>query len=335
MSESNSSRSNLRAFLREPSTDSIDLAVVSDSGLTQTYETASGNQRLVAGAAPEIEANVIVIAHPDGKRLGTRYRLTPGAVLEVGRSNEVEVSLPEVLSISRRHARLHHLGQGVSIEDLGSTNGTYVNGRLLVGSSMLRSGERFQVAGVHFKFLHEKDVESAYYEAIYDLVTRDGLTDIYNKRKYEEEVGREFARAVRHQRPLSLILFDIDRFKQINDTYGHLCGDFVLKEVTQVVRDKVRPEQTFARMGGDEFVILAPETKVEGARVLAEKVRRGLDDNPIEYANAPVKVTCSFGVAQLSPGMRRPEDLYEAADRALYVSKGEGRNRVSVFTPSA
>ncbi|MCB1058529.1 MAG: diguanylate cyclase, partial [Acidobacteria bacterium] len=79
----------------------------------------------------------------------------------------------------------------------------------------------------------------------------------------------------------------------------------------------------------------APETKVEGARVLAEKVRRGLDDNPIEYANAPVKVTCSFGVAQLSPGMRRPEDLYEAADRALYVSKGEGRNRVSVFTPSA
>lgn len=300
--------------------------------MTQTYEAATG--AVARAAQTEIEASIIVIAHPDDKRLGTRYRLTPGSALEVGRSSDVEVSLPEVLSISRRHARLHHLGQGVTLEDLGSTNGTYINGRLLVGTSVLKSGERFQVAGVHFKFLHERDVESAYYEAIYDLVTRDGLTDIYNKRKYEEEMNRELARAVRHHRPLSLILFDIDNFKQINDNYGHLCGDFVLKEVTQVVRARLRPEQLFARIGGDEFVILTPETHADGARTLAEKLRRSLEETTVEYSSTPVNVTCSWGVAELQPGMKRAEDLYEAADRALYSSKGAGRNRVTIFSPS-
>ncbi len=116
---------------------------------------------------------------------------------------------------------------------------------------------------VHFKFLHEQDVESAYHLAIYELVAKDGLTEIFNKRKFEEELQRELARAARHQRPLSLIIFDLDEFKTINDTYGHLCGDFVLKQVASLARELVRPEQVLARVGGDEFVILAPET---GAR---------------------------------------------------------------------
>ena len=165
------------------------------------------------------------------------------------------------MSLSRKHARLRYVGSTVTIEDLGSTNGTYVNGQPIHGRTVLRSGDRFQTAAVHFKFLHEQDVESAYHLAIYELVTRDGLTEIYNKRKYEEEVQREFARALRHQRPLSLIIFDLDEFKQINDTYGHLCGDFVLKQVASLARELVRPEQMLARVGGDEFVILAPETE--------------------------------------------------------------------------
>ena len=131
---------------------------------------------------------------------------------------------------------------------------------------MLRSGDRFQTAAVHFKFLHEQDVESAYHLAIYELVAKDGLTEIFNKRKFEEELQREFARAQRHQRPLSLIIFDLDEFKTINDTYGHLCGDFILKQVASLARELVRPEQVLARVGGDEFVILAPETSGRGRR---------------------------------------------------------------------
>ncbi|PYQ58065.1 MAG: hypothetical protein DMF53_21155, partial [Acidobacteria bacterium] len=156
---------------------------------------------------------------------------------------------------------------------MGSTNGTYINGQPIHGRTVLRSGDRFQTAAVHFKFLHEQDVESAYHLAIYELVAKDGLTEIFNKRKLEEELQREHARAARHQRPLSLIIFDLDEFKTINDTYGHLCGDFILKQVASLARELVRPEQVLARVGGDEFVILAPETGAEGAEALASKLR--------------------------------------------------------------
>lgn len=313
------------------STDSIDLDAIEESGQTQTCDTLEGAQSLLGLEQEEAEANIIVIAHPEGMRLGSRFRLRPGEQLIFGRSVDVDVSMPEVLSLSRRHARLRHRGARVTLRDLGSTNGTYINGALVVGEGPLESGDRFQVASVHFKFLHEMDVEHAYYEAIHHLVTRDGLTDIYNKRKYDEEIAREMARAQRHQRPLSLVLIDIDNFKQVNDSYGHLCGDFVLKEFTNRVREKLRPEQIFARLGGDEFVILAPETHCEGARVLGEKICTALSEPPVRYAETDVRLTCSCGVAELGGELQTPLAIYEAADRALYAAKADGRNRVSVY----
>ena len=317
--------------ISEPSTDDLELAALQESGLTQTYDTAEREGLLEKQAQDELlEADVILIAHPENRRLGTRFRLSHGARMDVGRSMEVEIPLPEVLSISRQHARLEYRGPRVVVRDLGSTNGTYVNGQLIERPTVLHSGDRFQVAGVHFKFLHERDPEHAYYETIYDLVTRDGLTEIYNKRKYEEEVQREFARARRHERPLSLIMFDIDDFKQINDSYGHLCGDFVLKQVTLLARDLLRPEQVFARVGGDEFVILTPETDVEGGIVLADKLCERIASLDYTYCDFVVRVSCSFGVAQLDASMNEPDDLYHAADQALITSKRAGRNRVTV-----
>lgn len=314
---------------RDTHTDDIDLSAISGSGLTQAHvkprtdATADGGQ---AGA----EANVILIAHPDGRHLGTRYRLGPGEVLEIGRSAEASLSLPDVPSVSRLHARLSYGEDGITLEDLGSTNGTYVNGRMVHGPEPLRSGDRFQIGAAHFKFLHEEDVEHAYYEAIYDLVTRDGLTDVHNRRKYQEEVEREFARARRHDRPLSLVILDLDMFKEINDQCGHLCGDFVLKRVALVTGELLRPEQTFARLGGDEFAVLSPETGVAGARDLAEKIRARVAEIDYRYAGQPVKITCSLGVAGLDRTMGKPDDLYMAADQALYRSKQAGGNRVTV-----
>jgi len=309
-------------------TDGIDLSAVSESGLTHDYGAVIRAAR-TSELAEGVEANIILIAHPEGKRLGTRYRLSPDDARDVGRSSVASISLPEILSVSRRHARLVHRGDSVILEDLGSTNGTYVNGRLIAGPEVLHSGDRFQVGAVHFKFLHELDVEHAYYEAIYDLVTRDGLTDIYNKRKYLEEVEREFARARRHERPLSLILFDLDAFKDINDTCGHLCGDFVLKRVASEVRELLRPEQVFARVGGDEFVILTPETGLDGATTLAEKIRLLVANLKPEEMDEQIGITCSVGVAELVPGMETPDDLFRAADKALYSSKRQGGDRVT------
>ena len=312
-------------------TDDIDLSPLHESGMTQTFEHAS-KDRPGFPKALESEADVILIAHPESQRLGSRYRISPGSTLEIGRSAAVGISLPEVMSISRKHARLRYLGPVVTIEDLGSTNGTYVNGQPVHGRTVLRSGDRFQTAAVHFKFLHEADVESAYHLAIYELVAKDGLTEIFNKRKFEEELQREFARAVRHQRPLSLVVFDLDEFKTINDNYGHLCGDFILKQVASLARDLVRPEQMLARVGGDEFVILAPETGAEGAETLAAKIRERVDDYEHRYGDIKIPVSCSFGVAELNKAMAKPDDLYKAADEALLQSKRSGRNRVAVHT---
>jgi diguanylate cyclase (GGDEF)-like protein len=328
-------RSDSRDLLQsrgDSDTDDIDLSPLHESGMTQTFENASRERGDRAFAHVESEADVILIAHPENQRLGSRFRLSPGTSLEIGRSAAVGISLPEVMSISRKHARLRYVGPVVTIEDLGSTNGTYVNGQPIHGRTVLRSGDRFQTAAVHFKFLHEQDVESAYHLAIYELVAKDGLTEIFNKRKFDEELQREFARAVRHHRPLSLIAFDLDEFKVINDSYGHLCGDFILKQVASLARELVRPEQVLARVGGDEFVILAPETGAEGAQALAAKLRDRVLGYEHHYGDIKISVSCSFGVAELTPKMSSPQDLYHAADDALLQSKRSGRNRVAVHT---
>jgi two-component system, cell cycle response regulator len=330
---SDQNRNGPETLTRDSDTDGLDLSTLHESGLTQTYETARRDGFRGGPGLGDVEADIILIAHPENQRLGSRYRLSPGGTLEIGRSGAVGISLPEVMSISRKHARLRYLGPHVTVEDLGSTNGTYVNGVPVKGRAMLQSGDRFQTAAVHFKFLHEQDVESAYHLAIYELVARDGLTEIFNKRKYEEEVQREFARSARHGRPLSLVIFDLDSFKAINDSYGHLCGDFVLKQVASAVRELVRPEQTFARVGGDEFVIVAPETGLDGARVLAHKVRDRLVSLDYRYGDALIPASCSVGVAELDAGMTTAADLYRAADSALLLAKRGGRNRVETYTP--
>jgi len=326
------SRDILQSRGGDSDTDDIDLSPIHESGMTQTYEGATRERGEHAKAHLETEADIILIAHPESQRLGSRFRLSPGTTLEIGRSAAVGISLPEVMSISRKHARLRYLGPVVSIEDLGSTNGTYINGQPIHGRTVLRSGDRFQTAAVHFKFLHEQDVESAYHLAIYELVAKDGLTEIFNKRKFEEELQRALARAARHQRPLSLIIFDLDEFKTINDTYGHLCGDFILKQIASLARELVRPEQVLARVGGDEFVILAPETGSEGAESLASKLRDRIAGYEHRYGDIRINVGCSVGVAELSREMTTPQDLYQAADEALLLSKRNGRNRVAVYS---
>ena len=320
---------------RESKTDetTVDLDSVIEMERTALADPLPSSSRFAGRNA--VEANIILIAHPHNEMLGTRFRLPPHGKLSIGRSSSANISMPEVQSLSRTHARLNHRGAAVEIEDLRSTNGTYVNDRRVGNAQELRSGDRFQLGAAHFKFLHEQDPEHAYHEAIYHLVMTDGLTQAYNKRKLDEELAREFARALRHQRPLSLILFDIDRFKEVNDTFGHLCGDFILQQIARITTERLRPEQVFARAGGEEFVIMSPEMEISGAHQLAEKLRHQIESETFRYTEVEVQITCSFGVAGLGPGMERPDDLYEAADRAMYMSKGAGRNQVTCSAPSS
>jgi diguanylate cyclase (GGDEF)-like protein len=319
--------------MAEISTDGIQIGSASSGSRTSDQATVIDTARPGVAAAG-FEAAVILIAHPENRRLGTRFRVTPGSTLEIGRSQESQISLPEVPSLSRVHARIQFAEGLVSLEDLGSRNGTFVNDRATKGSIELRSGDRFQVGAVHFKFLHERDVEHAYYEAIHEMVVRDGLTGVHNRRKFIEESTREVARALRYKRELSLILIDIDHFKAVNDTHGHLAGDAALKQLAVRFSSQVRAEEVFARIGGEEFAVLCPETDLEGATALAEKLRAACEGKPFDCAGIEVAVTCSFGVAQLGAEMTKLDDLIRAADRALYRAKSEGRNRVAAAATS-
>jgi diguanylate cyclase (GGDEF)-like protein len=156
------------------------------------------------------------------------------------------------------------------------------------------------------------------------LATTDNLTQAYNKMKFREIMPREMERAERFNEALSILMIDIDSFKKINDTYGHVEGDYVLKTIADLVREKLRKVNYFVRWGGDEFVVIAVETDLEGSRILAERVRKSIENYKFDKVG---KVTASFGIAQLKKG-ETEDSLITRADKALYKAKENGRNRV-------
>jgi two-component system, cell cycle response regulator len=163
-----------------------------------------------------------------------------------------------------------------------------------------------------------------------EMAVRDGLTGLFNHRHFREALENEMARSRRHSREFSLVFIDVDHFKHFNDTHGHLQGDRVLKGLAWLIRDRCRSTTLAARYGGEEFVLLIPETGKEGARTLAEGLRRAIEEHPFEGRETQPagKVTLSLGVAT------HPEDgtdsvaLIASADRAVYQAKNAGRNRV-------
>jgi two-component system, cell cycle response regulator len=230
-------------------------------------------------------------------------------------------------SISRRHARIERRGSSYSVVDLQSTNGTYVNDELIEGQCQLRKGDQIKIGDTILKYLSGSDVETQYHETIYRMTIVDGLTGVNNKRYLMETLDREISRARRHKRPLALMMFDIDHFKPVNDNFGHLAGDYVLKEMAQAVRNRLRPDDVVARYGGEEFAVVFPETPPEGAVEIADKLRKLVADHRFEFERERMKITVSGGVAILEEGMDVMQ-LLKAADERLYEAKRSGRNRV-------
>jgi len=152
----------------------------------------------------------------------------------------------------------------------------------------------------------------------------DELTGLLNRRRFYELMREEVQRATRYQRPLSMVMFDIDRFKQINDTHGHAVGDQVLVYLSRQVRSDVRDTEHLARIGGDEFMLLLPETRLEDAVRTARRIQKMLADRPLEPVGP---IACSYGVSEFQPG-ETLDDLTRRADKALYQAKGAGRGRV-------
>jgi diguanylate cyclase (GGDEF)-like protein len=166
-----------------------------------------------------------------------------------------------------------------------------------------------------------------------ELAYYDPLTGLPNRRFFFEHASLIFEEAKRYEKPLSLLIMDIDHFKKINDTYGHDVGDLVLKAFAGVLRGIVRQSDICARFGGEEFVVLLPNTDLEGAKVLAERIRTAVAKNPVEHGSIVIVFTVSIGISQYRKGMQNIEKLIKEADTALYRAKEGGRNRVEVFIP--
>lgn len=261
-----------------------------------------------------------------GSDLGRRVPLTQQA-FEIGRASRSDMSIDQE-SVSRQHARITRATDGsFRIMDLGSTNGTYVNDAA-VNDAKLHDGDKIKIGRSILKFMMGENVEASYHEEIYRLMTVDGLTQLHNKRFFTETLEREVNRARRYERPLALLLFDIDHFKRKNDEFGHVAGDAVLRQLALEVQPKLRRDDIFARVGGEEFAILLPELPVEAARATGERVRRIVEAAKFAFDGVDIPCTVSVGLAHLDASMTSPADFYRAADSALYRAKQEGRNCV-------
>lgn len=285
-------------------------------------------QKELEHAAKQPACLIVVRGSPQGHR----YFLNQEETF-IGRDPAVDIAITSDPNISRRHAKLVKQGEGVMLVDLGSSNGTKVNGKACTANTpvVLAKEDMIGMGTTQFKFLPAGQLETLYYGNLGDAAHIDPLTSIYNKGFLLEALEAEFKRHKALHSDFSVIFFDLDHFKKINDTYGHDAGDFVLKETCGLIYSTaVRPKDVFARYGGEEFVILMGNTDATAAEEHAEKIRSAIESNLYIYEGKRIAVTLSMGVAELDSSIESAQTLLRAADKALYAAKAGGRNRVVV-----
>ncbi len=295
-------------------------------GSTRVAESPFHRLQREAAAATRDRAYLMLLTGPDTGRI---HRLE-GGEHTVGRSSRADLQLDDD-SISRMHAKVTLIDDHVIVEDLGSVNGTFVNGERC-SLRKLQDGDKIRLGDTTIlKFGIHDQLDEQFQQRLYQAALRDDLTQAYNKKYLLDHLAKELRYAVRHQTPLSIVMIDIDHFKQLNDTYGHVAGDAILAQLGSAVGSVLRTEDLFARFGGEEFCVVARGIPLERARLLAERLRVTIAHKTFRAAGHALQITASFGVASLDHGhMHTPTALIEAADEALYRAKAGGRNCVAV-----
>ena len=267
----------------------------------------------------------------DGDEIGAIHPLTKAESV-IGRTPEADIVIPET-QVSRRHAMVRCADQENQIwevRDLGSTNGTCLDGSP-INSAPLRDGDKISIGNsiLKFAFLDQHDLN--YQQRIAEMIHVDDLTGLLTKRSLYRALEKELLRAGRYGRPIAVLMMDLDFFKKVNDTHGHLVGSACLAGVGKLIRETTRTIDVNGRYGGEEFISFLPETGAEEAQVVAERVRRALDERGFEHDGKPYEVRISIGISLFPDHGRTIESLVHAADLALYRAKETGRNKVVMF----
>jgi diguanylate cyclase (GGDEF)-like protein len=295
------------------------------------FETtlAFSNFAVLAGNNPgqqDVDACLIVVL---GSQPGKRYVINASPLL-LGRDSTADIIIDDP-SVSRRQVVLELHGDSVHLIDGGSTNGTYVNDvKVSSGQTVvLQRQDRIRIGKTVLKFLPKGDQEAYYTGVLESRAQMDALTQIYNKGFLLEALETQFARARSQSIDLSLMVIDLDKFKQVNDTHGHDVGDLVLVSAARVLAGALkRHGAILGRFGGEEFAALLPGCGLVEALQWAESLRLALENTSVPFNGGTVCVTASIGVAGLTSAVANSQELFRQADQAVYRAKNSGRNRV-------
>jgi diguanylate cyclase (GGDEF)-like protein len=273
----------------------------------------------------------------EGAAFGQRFALDTGRAV-IGRDPDCDFPLDDLES-SWHHARIEPRDDGLLLVDLGSRNGTFVNGTPIDGPAPLKDGDLIAIGAHVFKFLRRNTVELAYHERMSRLSSVDELTGAMNRRAIHESLSRDVTGAQREGYNVALIMFDIDHFKRINDTWGHAAGDVALIEVVRRIQLSIRSSDRLGRVGGEEFLVVLPDTNLLTAAVIAERLRSVANATPVTAEGAEFAVSISLGVTDLEEWAyvgggvvdvaKSIEGMLGLADAKLYEAKNLGRNRVA------
>jgi two-component system cell cycle response regulator len=284
-------------------------------------------------------ASLIVV---QGAEIGREYRIRRVESI-LGRDEGVALRFPDE-RVSRQHVRItikrrFDGSTDIVVKDLDSRNGTWVNGKRIKGSVTLADGDKLQIGDTILKFILQDDLDARFHEEVRYRVAYDQLTGLLNKESFDAALDSELRRCSRHQLPLVVLMMDLDRFKLVNDTHGHLMGSFVLREIGRLLKDNFRATDVAARYGGEEFVAYLAESPVSEGRAVADRIRGAIEKHRFSRkmengVTLNIDVTISIGVAQFPVHGTTANELIAAGDQALYRAKAEGRNRVCVALAS-
>ncbi len=274
-------------------------------------------------AADQTRPRLVVI---EGANVGSMVDIGDSPVI-IGREPAVGMTVAEV-GVSRRHAKVFVTADGVYIEDMGSKNGTYLN-REPVDKKKLADGDIIFIGAATIKFLAAGNLELSFLQHLHEAGALDSLTKVANRRSFEKYLTQELRLARTCESELVMLVVDVDHFKRVNDQFGHLAGDTVLRELASLMQQNLRGSDFLCRYGGEEFAIVLPATTLQAALPLAERLRVAISEHDFVHDGLHIAVTISIGAAGWGEdGVDNREELIACADNRLYKAKASGRNQV-------